>query len=106
MKKPDIGILDSSNIQKAWEYLKQTVTKEDVEKKVEEIKEFFPGLKDENYIYGFAVNQVIAKIFGGGEIESLLRIENDLAKFLGYTFPTQLDECEKNNHPCRISPLI
>ena len=104
----EFGLIERNNIQEAWKYLKHNVTKKDVEKKADEIRENFPGSisKDENFLYGLAVNQVVSKIFGGGEIESLLRIENDLAKFLGYTFQTQLDECEMNGHPCHISPLV
>ena len=101
----DLGV-GKDNIQKCWEYLKLNVTKEVVEKKAKEIKEYYPNAHDEKWIYGFAVNQVIANIFGGGECESLIRIENDLAKFLGYTFSTQLDDLERNGFKNNISPLV
>lgn len=98
--------VDRKNIKKCWKYLISNVTKEDVEKKSEEIRQNFNCQNDEKFIYGFAVNQVIAKIFGGGEGESLLRIENDFAKYLGYTFSTQLDDLEKEGHYNDIPPLF
>lgn len=90
--------VERKNIKRCWKYLISHATKEDVEKKAEEIKENFNHENNEKFIYGFAVNQVIAKIFGGGEGESLLRIENDFAKYLGYTFSTQLEDLEKEGH--------
>lgn len=107
-KKPEwveFGVQEK-NIKRCWKYLISHATKEDVEKKAEEIKENFNHENNEKFIYGFAVNQVIAKIFGGGEGESLLRIENDFAKYLGYTFSTQLEDLEKQGHYNDIPPLF
>jgi len=100
---PDIS---RESIKEAWKYLKKNVTKDDVEKKADEIREYYPNMKDDKFLYGFAVNQAIAKVFGGGQCESLLRIENDFAKYLGYTFSTQLDDLERDGHSNSIEPLI
>jgi len=100
---PDIS---RESIKEAWEYLKKNVTKSDVEKKADEIREYYPNHNNnEKFIYGFAVNQSIAKVFGGGECESLLRIENDFTKYLGYTFSTQLDDLERDGHSNSLEPL-
>jgi len=106
MSEDNIPDIDKEHIQDAWEYLKAHATKEDVEKMADEIRIGFPNMNGEKHIYGFAVNQTIARIFGGGECESLLRIENDFAKYLGYTFQTQLDDLEKEGYPNSIKPLI
>jgi hypothetical protein len=100
--------VDKNNINLAWEYLKKNVFKEDVERKADEIRKNFNVRNDEEgekFLYGFSINQVIAKIFGGGEVESLLRIENDFAKYLGYTFETQLDNLEKSGFPNTLKQL-
>lgn len=107
-KEIDFLGVDKNNINLVWEYLKKNITKEDVEKKADEIRSKFNyGNADETNrdLYGFAINQVIANIAGGGECESLLRIENDLSKYLGYTFETQLENLEKSGHPNSMTPL-
>jgi hypothetical protein len=97
--------VERSNIDSIWKYLKKNITKEDVEKTILEMKEYYPGMDVESDILGFGVNRTISKFIGGGTIECLLRIENDFAKYLGYTFETQLDNLEKSGHPNTITPL-
>jgi len=97
--------IDKNNIQQTWEYVKTHITKEDVENMVKFLEERgYKNYQDFN-VYNYAINRLISNIFGGGEVESLLRIENDLAKFLGYTFETQLDILARQGYPNNIKPL-
>lgn len=102
----ELDSIDKNNIHQAWEYVKSHITKDDVENMVIKLKA--SGMSDDNgnfNLYNFAITRLIGNIFGGGESESLLRIENDLAKYLGYTFETQLDILDKQGYPNKIKPL-
>ena len=77
------------NINTRWAYLLEHMTKADVEETIAELSKY-PGYAEggKDFLYGYAVNRTIGKILGGGYCDELLRIENDMAKHLGYTFDT------------------
>ena len=100
--------LTRDTIQDVWNYVKTHITKADVEQAKKEWMEYFgPDRKDipEDQILGMSVNRAVGKITGGGEAEALLRLEDAVAKHLGYKFETQLDKLEKEGYPNKIPPL-
>ena len=63
---PDIS---RESIKEAWEYLKKNVTKSDVEKKADEIREYYPNHNNnEKFIYGFAVINLLPKYLVAGNV--------------------------------------